>query len=652
MATKICTIFEIMLAHSTVPLTMPSEIQRPKTRDEIKTEWIYKSLPEGDFIRVLKLHPGEPEQGIQCVLEIVNMAAIKGLYEAISYVWGDPKDTVDIGCNGLRVPITVSLADALRNFRRTSEPRVLWADALCINQIDKQEKGHQVKRMGEVYANAKRTLVWLGWDDQNIAKDAFALILEANAYFADSFLQANQRTSMMAPFVKPYPISMDRERWLGVTSLFQFPWFRRVWTVQESAIAEECRVYWGSASINFADILEICVWLSRMRDFNETIRNVVGGFNRFGQTNIEVYLHYNTHRSNRWQQSRMGLAHLATRSRKSTFTMLLRASRYLEASDPRDHVYAFLGCPDAIDSEGRTFVEADYTSSIDDLNLRLAYALLKKAAEGSFVLSTVRHKSRDRLLDDKHPSWLPVWHVAGELCKGIADPGYWFQAGGARELLTATQYSKSCLTVGACTFDTVIWRSNTIRLNRVGRNITYAPSNWLNGMFIDTLWDDVMQSSLQLGVKVRKIDCLRTLLMGYVGAKGPSIISDERQQSMFDTYRKNISVARLNDPEAVAMSPGEERDAIYWKAVLRGLRNASVFLTRDWRIGLAPLGDLVQVGDTCCVIFGATVPFLLTPAREGRHKLISECYIHGVMNGEIMEQYGQSDLSKHRIVLE
>jgi len=121
---------------------------------------------------------------------------------------------------------------------------------------------------------------------------------------------------------------------------------------------------------------------------------------------------------------------------------------------------------------------------------------------------------------------------------------------------------------------------------------------------------------------------------------------------MFYSYQKSISVARLKDPEAVVMSPGEERDAIYWKAVLRGLRNASVFLTRDGRIGLAPLGDLVQVGDTCCVIFGATVPFLLTPAREGRHKLISECYIHGVMNGEIMEQYGQSDLSKHRIVLE
>ena len=628
-----------------------SEIERLETSDDISDKTIYEPLPAGEFIRVLRLQPGDTDQDIKCSLEIVDIEQSKGSYEAISYVWGDPKDTVDIVCNGLRVPITVSLTDALRNFRHTSEPRVLWADALCINQKDDQEKGHQVKRMGEVYANAKRTLVWLGRDDQNVAEDAFALILEANTYFADLFLQANRRARRMAPFVKPYPISMDRERWLGVTSLFKLPWFKRVWTVQESAIAEECRVYWGSASIDVADVLEICVWLSRRHDFKWTIRNVVGEFNCPSGSIIEAYLHYNTHRTKRWQQSRMGLANSATHSRQSTFTMLLRGSRLLEASDPRDHVYAFLGCPAAIDSNGRTFVEADYTSSIDDLNLRLAYVLVKNAAEGAFVLSAVRHNSRDRLLDGMHPSWLPVWHALSRIPLRIADPTYWFQAGGTRKHFTATQYGANGLSIGACTFDTVIWKSKTIELNQAGSDPAYPSASGLGEIFIDTLWVDVMQSSSQLGITVPQVDLWRSLMLGYPTNRGFSSISDGRQQRMVDAYRKSFRVAGRVNQEAM-MEVGEIQDAIWVKQNLKDLENASIFLTRDARIGIAPLGDLVEVGDVCCIIFGATVPFLFTPPREGRYKLVGECYIQGVMNGEIMEQLGQSDLSKHFIVLE
>ncbi|KAI4695490.1 uncharacterized protein J4E84_002117 [Alternaria hordeiaustralica] len=253
-----------------------SEIGRLEMSDDIPDKTIYKPLPAGEFIRVLKLQSGETDQGIECSLKIIGIEESKGSYEAISYVWGDPNDTVDVRCNGLRVAITVSLADAFRNFRHTTEPRLLWADALCINQKDDREKGHQVKRMGEVYANAKRTLVWLGRDDQNIAIDAFAIILEANAYFQDSFLQADQMIHQMVRFTKPYPICMDTKRWLGVKRIFEFPWFRRVWTVQEVAIAKEGCLFWGPISIDIADVLEICTWMNRRPEFKETIRTTIG----------------------------------------------------------------------------------------------------------------------------------------------------------------------------------------------------------------------------------------------------------------------------------------------------------------------------------------------------------------------------------------
>jgi len=630
----------------------PPETKRSKVSDERQDDTIYEPLPAGEFIRVLKLQPGDNNEDIDCSLEIVDIEQFKGSYEAISYVWGNPNDTVNVQCNGQRVPITVSLADALRTFRHASEPRVLWADALCINQEDKNEKGHQVKRMGEVYANAKCTLVWLGCDDQNIAEDAFALILEANAYLADLYLQVGRSLYKTEPFTKPHPICMDEGRWLGVAKVFRFPWFRRVWTVQEVAIADRCRMFWGSLSIDIADVFELSMWIDGTPWFREIIWGMVGQILSPPLGCIALYFYYNIHQPERWQQSRSGLAYLATTFfKEKPFWVLLMESRALEASDPRDHVYAFLGCPAAIDSNGRTFVEADYTSSMDELNLRLAYALMKNAEEGPFVLSAVCHNSRDRLLDDMHPSWLPVWHVVGSLRVRIADPKYWFQAGGSREHFTATQYGENGLSVGACTFDTVIWRSSTIQMDRAELTPTYVSTSGLHGVFIDTLWDDVMRSSSRLGIAVRHVDFLRSLAIGYRGASSFSAMSDERQQDLIDAYKKSIRVAGRGNQEAV-MEVGEIQDAAWVKQNLKDLDNASMFLTGHGRIGIAPLGHLVEVGDVCCIIFGATVPFLLTPVREGRHKLISDCYINGVMDGEIMQQFDESDLNEYHIVLE
>ena len=233
----------------------------------------------------------------------------------------------------------------------------------------------------------------------------------------------------------------------------------------------------------------------------------------------------------------------------------------------------------------------------------------------------------------------------------MADPNYWFQAGGNRELFTVTQYGRNGVTVGACTFDTVIWRSSTIQNDRAENTPTYVSTSGFHGVFIDTSWDDVVRSSSQLGIAVRYADFFRTLMIGYRVNSSFSSISDERQQGIIDAYRKSISVTRPSDQEAV-MEVDERQDAISVKKSVYNVHNASMFLTRDGRIGIAPLGDLVEIGDVCCIIFGATVPFLLTPAREGQHKLVSDCYIHGVMNGELMEQFIQSDLSEHHIVLE
>ncbi|KAF2093294.1 HET-domain-containing protein, partial [Rhizodiscina lignyota] len=110
--------------------------------------------------RLLRLLPGEFDDPVECQLITYELNKAPD-YEPISYAWGDLTDTCEIICNRLPHFITINLFQALRRFRRM-QPRLLWADNICIDQKSNLEKNHQVAFMKEIYEHGYRTLVWLG----------------------------------------------------------------------------------------------------------------------------------------------------------------------------------------------------------------------------------------------------------------------------------------------------------------------------------------------------------------------------------------------------------------------------------------------------------------------------------------------------------
>ena len=57
--------------------------------------------------------------------------------------------------------------------------------------------------------------------------------------------------------------------------------------------------------------------------------------------------------------------------------------------------------------------------------------------------------------------------------------------------------------------------------------------------------------------------------------------------------------------------------------------------TEKGRYGLAPM--IAQAGDICCVLLGATVPFIVRRTdTEDHFKFIGEAYVHGIMRGEAL----------------
>src|SRR5947209_18101723 len=98
-------------------------------------------LAEGQ-IRLLLLRGGSGSDEVDCDLLIVSLDD-QIEYEALSYVWGDARDTKPIRLCGQPFHVTVNLEPALRNLRQTDRPCILWVDALCINQRNVFERNKQ-----------------------------------------------------------------------------------------------------------------------------------------------------------------------------------------------------------------------------------------------------------------------------------------------------------------------------------------------------------------------------------------------------------------------------------------------------------------------------------------------------------------------------
>lgn len=127
----------------------------------------YSELQLGpNTTRLARLLPSEKDDTpIRCELFtyiLPESTGRKHLYEALSYVWGSQSETHTITVNGCDLHVTRNLYTALIHLRDNQLERILWIDAICINQEDDDEKSEQIPLMRSIYAQADRVIVWLG----------------------------------------------------------------------------------------------------------------------------------------------------------------------------------------------------------------------------------------------------------------------------------------------------------------------------------------------------------------------------------------------------------------------------------------------------------------------------------------------------------
>ncbi|RYP29122.1 hypothetical protein DL767_006892 [Monosporascus sp. MG133] len=216
-------------ATSTASVISPPNDFMNRASDSLGDAYCYSPLPKYGSIRLLRLMPHKDKEApIQCQLfEYPLQEPGQGihLYEALSYVWGSEGNQQPIYIqsdnkgdnssaspstgNNRRFLVTANLHAALSHVRDRLLERVLWIDALCINQKDNDEKGRQVQYMAKIYANAIRVIVWLG----EAASDS------DQAFEALRKVAKTQRA----------PPTIDKPTQKAILALLERPWFQRIW---------------------------------------------------------------------------------------------------------------------------------------------------------------------------------------------------------------------------------------------------------------------------------------------------------------------------------------------------------------------------------------------------------------------------------------
>lgn len=147
--------------------------------DEATPSFRHQSLQDATSqVRLLHLHPAKTLEAPLCATLLhQDLAASAGQYEALSYTWSGDLRPEPLLIANKSLQIRGNLQDALRRIRLGSRTRVLWIDAVCIDQTNDDEKTIQVKRMGTIYREAAQTIIWVGEDsDRRDGRVFFELV--------------------------------------------------------------------------------------------------------------------------------------------------------------------------------------------------------------------------------------------------------------------------------------------------------------------------------------------------------------------------------------------------------------------------------------------------------------------------------------------
>ncbi|KAK2759174.1 hypothetical protein FQN54_003274 [Arachnomyces sp. PD_36] len=556
-------------------------------------------------IRVLVLENGELDSPLRASFRTCS-AEDSGLWEAVSYAWEGqaPSETIHIGQRPVKVSKVVR--EMLELLRYRDCERLLWIDAICINQGDEAEKSQQVALMTQIYKNASAGIIYLRTDDEKLAEKTVTAARWLDSVDKEMITELRKTPEGydIGSIIQVFHMFHPQFRSSGsIHMLMELPWFRRVWVVQEAVLPKSVIVQIGNQSLPWDLFATVMLrFLSH------------GSVRRSVNLSLEECYLGSLRQSSRETNRGITMIHLILNLRNWRFSSgkfqtwpsgMALACRDLLAAVPSDKVYGLGGLfglgasPDPADS-----LIIDYGLNPGEVYMQFTFWCIEQE-ETLDILAQQRYTNGQRRTqcDNKMnlSSWATDWTAPKVSGTDVIQP---------RGLVSAINEIKPCL-------------PKQIRCRRDGRKLN------VRGYIIDTVkdWmvqmevDSLKQRFLRGWLNMITDDTRLNLLLFGVGRPTTETLEKVYEQ----TLAKDSSILHLWREESVSEEYLFDKKKGFRKPVL----TASGYLAVTFPF--FRLEDNVKV----CALQGGRSLFLLQDAGHGNYKLIcGDCFIDGLEDGK------------------
>jgi Heterokaryon incompatibility protein (HET) len=645
-------------------------------RASVWPSYNYEALPpkteKEHYIRVLDLLPAaHREERLDCVIHNVEIGsgAIDGPYEALSYVWGNDTACDFVLCGKARVTIGRNLSFALRRLRRTDQIRTLWIDAICINQKDVEEKEVQVRSMYQVYFSAQQVIIFVGepashvpsWDPQAAFKMAAKLAemedsqpdLDINRMpvrYGFFSVRHKRRRGFPAPGNKSYT---------ALRVFFTLPWFNRMWVVQEAACAAKAIIVSGEYEMSWHDFMRGTDFGLRSGLFAPTHTRRTFPFTSDAAPRSNLSTAIQIYRLGLQPESQSSF----TDARFMDLFQLLRRFHGSCAEDPRDKVFALLGLASlpsmaALEADLKSFkVQVDYRVEVNVLFQRLAQSILK-ASKCLDLLSIPSCLANG-------PSWVPDWSALNQQTESLPYTAA-LTYHSAKDSEAHPDFEDDTLILSGLLVDRVaviVDRDLTRHISSLGYRAYLAV---VDGKALDFIMLVAFVS--HCFSEMTKWETL--------APSGPdhTYITGEYY---YDVYRAIYRAARTHFESQWYGSAGARSGSMHYPIIRRlyisfrrtrwvaetaccfslgysgpafSVLDAEIIHIRTFARTeqgyLALVPPETMVGDTIAICQGGKMPLVLRGDGPEKVRIVGDCYVHGIMNGE---KYREEDCHAIRI---
>ena len=315
--------------------------------------------------------------------------------------------------------VTDNLAAALKRLRLSDSSRILWVDAICINQSDCAEKSQQVAQMAAIYANAARVVAWLG-EKPRISLDVRE-ITELSQRVEEIGLQSPSHRNRELILQWVYGVK-ERVDWMMRISdaaqnvnfhhLYESVWFTRMWIVQEALLANHLTLCFGTDEVEWADFERVMLLLHAVNAAIALPMPSREVFIKHSWSLVEV--------RDRWRRSLSshGLPNESDQAAEMAYYM--HQLRRRSCKDDRDRIFALQGLLRG--GDGGSVVQPDYAKSAVQVFTEFARGQLslgnvgilynaglwkRKAFRIPDLKAMAKHASQKAAWEDYLPTWAP-----------------------------------------------------------------------------------------------------------------------------------------------------------------------------------------------------------------------------------------------------